>query len=418
MSEQMRTTKQQQESTKIPPFKNHVITAMQDLRAAIIDALASTGADTSYPQEMARQLGLDKSLAWKVSRVVREPNMAGAVTHVPGRSGLKILEKAFRRAGTPKKVVETYQRAVSDFENMVKIHAGNRSTLGMMMSDLSQGGEQQQFETFRKLSFQGNSMVWGVQARVQLTASFIAPNDTGEMVDLAWLSGLVDFRRLRHNVPWAIASAKKCKDDGTVLPVGRIDAIDPDYAGKNSAPLLGDFCTKPIPEMRTKEGPDNDLRFELAEGPVGNTAALTCMVGLYGRSFVKRYREVNDTLGEHWARLSTPVELLIHDLFVHKDLDYALSPEIFLYSMLPGGPVYPVSGRDCGMLPVAEKVFDLGLGLNGVTTPEIKQYKQMVQSIYDRVGWDSEMFYGFRFLMRYPPIPSLAILRYELPERP
>ena len=143
------------------------------------------------------------------------------------------------------------------------------------------------------------------------------------------------------------------------------------------------------------------LRFEIMEGPVGNTAAATGIVGLFGRAFITRYRYDTNVLGEHIARLSTPSELLIHDLFVHEDLAYAFSPRIALYNQLPSAPEYPSSGRDQGLLPV-----------------EIPQYKSMIEAVYDRLGWEAGRFHCFRFKMRYPPIPALAVLRYDLSERP
>jgi hypothetical protein len=103
---------------------------------------------------------------------------------------------------------------------------------------------------------------------------------------------------------------------------------------------------------------------------------------------------------------------------VHDDLDYAFSPSISMYSLLPSAPEYPEAGRDQGLLPVAEKVTELGRGLNGVLTTEIPAYKQMIQAVHDQLGWKAGAFHGFRFKMRYPPIPALAVLRYDLPEAP
>ncbi len=234
---------------------------------------------------------------------------------------------------------------------------------------------------------------------MQICANFIAPGDDPEWADLAWLSGLVDFRRLRRDVVWAMASARKAADDGTVLPVGRIEPIDPDFAGDGTAPLLGEFCSRPIPRMRVDTGSDGIIRYELVDGPVGNTAAATCVIGVAGRQFVRRYCAPNDTLGDHVARLYTPVELLVHDLFVHRDLEYALSPEIALYSQLPSGPPYPLGGRNCGLLPVWEKVHQLGSCPPGVVTPELPQYRHMIDRVFDRMGWSARDFYGFRFKM-------------------
>jgi hypothetical protein len=44
-------------------------------------------------------------------------------------------------------------------------------------------------------------------------------------------------------------------------------------------------------------------------------------------------------------------------------------------------------------------------------------YRAMIQSVFSRVGWNAHDFHGFRLSMHYPPIPTLALYRYELPER-
>ena len=51
-------------------------------------------------------------------------------------------------------------------------------------------------------------------------------------------------------------------------------------------------------------------------------------------------------------------------------------------------------------------------------TVEIPQYKSMIEAVHDRLGWEAGRFHGFRFKMRYPPIPALAVLRYDLTGKP
>ena len=186
------------------------------------------------------------------------------------------------------------------------------------------------------------------------------------------------------------------------LPEGALDEIDAALGGVKTRGLAWRDITRadfPLPEFAAT----------LAEG--GRELE-------HGRGFVRRYRSEDDTIGEHVARMSTPVEVLVHDLFVHQDLKHAFAPDVGLYSQLPGGPMYPGSGRNQGELPLHERVIDLGQGTSGLMTLEVPQYKVMLQSVYDRLGWDADAFHGFRFKMRYPPIPSLAVLRYDLPESP
>ncbi|MFH2115354.1 MAG: hypothetical protein ABIJ86_12695, partial [Spirochaetota bacterium] len=319
-----------------------------------------------------------------------------------------------QKAGAPPRSVAAVRKAMKDFDQMVETHAGDRTTLEMMLGNLTRDGGRQRNESHRKLAYLGNSATFGVQARVQVIVNIIAPSKVKDKVDLAWVTGLVDFRRLRYNIPWAVAMARKFETDGGGLDLGTIEPLDPEITGPDSVPLLKEFCSKPIPEVRQVSVSNDMLRYEIGEGSVGNTAAVTCIVGLFGRAFVTRYRYGSNTLGEHIGRLGTPVELLIHDLFVHQDLSYAFSPEISLYNQLPCAPAYPASGRDQGLLPVHEKVIELGQGLSGILTSEFPTYKSMIKSVYDRLNWKAEKFHGFRFKMRYPPIPSLAVLRYDL----
>jgi hypothetical protein len=402
----------------LPHFEKVVPETIRRIRTSISECLASVGADATRAQSVSRLLGLDKNLTWKICRLVCDENPVAAVQFMPGKAGLKILMNALGKAGTPPDLLIEIRNATDEFDRITDLHAGDRERLGIMLANISNDGQRERDEAQRKLSFRGNSAIWGVQAKVQICSNFIAPGTNPAMVDLAWLSGLVDFWRLRRDARWAMAAARKTADDGSPLPMPELRAIDSDYDHANTVPLMSDCCSKPLPEIRIEIGRDGVTRYELAEGPVGSTATTTCVVGLYGRSFARRFRAPNDTLGEHFARLYTPVETLIHDLFVHKDLSYALEPEIFLYSQLPGGPVFPSASRDQGLIAVHDPIIQLGSGPPDVVTPEIPRYPQMVRSVFDRLGWDPTEFHGFRFRVHYPPIPTMAVWRYELPESP
>jgi hypothetical protein len=399
-------------------FEEHVREVVHRVRGTLAELLSAAGADPARPQDMARRYGLNKNLTWKISRTICESDPYAAIEYIPGKASLKTFLHCLQAAGAPKKVAEAASQALSDFDHMVEVHAGDRDTFHIMLGNLTSNGESQRVEGYRRLAFRGNSAIWGAQSKVQLTTNFIAPGADSEMIDLAWLSGLVDFRRLRHDVVWPIASARKTSDDGSALPVGTFEPIDSEFLGASDVPLFGEYCSTPRPDVRTTIDSNGMLRFELVEGEVGNTASVSCIVGLYGRSFVVRYRQENDTLGEHIARINTPVELMILDLFVHRDLEYAMKPDVFLYSQLSSDPPFPSQGRDCGRLPIHEKVVDAGAGTTGIVTPEVPRYREMVDDVFTRLEWRAGDFQAYRFKMRFPPISTLAVLRYELPERP
>lgn len=397
-----------------PPFHEHLTRSVRELRGSLIELLLSVGADPTTPQVTARDFGLDKTLAWKVAKLIDATDPSVAVQHIPGKPGMKILLKAMERAGAPAPVTTAVQDAMSGFDRMVEIHTGDRATLDLALGAMAGAPDQSdRLEAARKLAFQGNSATWGIQARVRLASYFIAPNaDDPEMIDSAIVGGLVDCRRLRPDVAWPVFQSQTYNDDGTDL-TARVEPIDPDAPPGDGPPLMGRFCTDPRPLLRGIEVPGGTL-YELAEGPVGNMGTVSCIFGWYTRRFASIRRDEHNTFGEHPTRQYTPVESAICDLYVHRDLAVQMPPEAAVYSRLAGGVEYPESGRDRDLIPMGERVIELGAEPPIVSTPLVPGYPDMVDSVHARLGWRQSEFVGYRLVVRYPPIPSLIVLRYPL----
>ena len=400
------------------PFEEHLKSVAQQLRGAILGLLEGVGGDTGTPRALAQRLKLDKSLAWKIRKLVGESDPAAAVSHVPGPTGLQIFLRAAGVAGAPQKSIEAVNDAVASFDQMVSVHSGDRSTLNIMLGHLAMDGQQQRLEAHRKYLFRGSSAVWGVHAKVHLMADFVAPAASGsELIDLANIRSFIDFRRLRPEVRWTMGGAAKCEDGGALVGMPVVESIDPRFEGPDAVPFLADFCSSPLPKLSLVHDRERVL-YELVEGAVGNTGAVTCATGWLCREFATRYRSADDTHGAHFIRLDTPAELLIQDLFVHRDLAFAMAPEVELYSVLSDASITPVMARTGTQIPFCESVTELGWGSAMVATPDVPRYVQLVEAVFDRAGWTDTDFCAFRFKMRYPPISTVAVLRYELAERP
>jgi hypothetical protein len=238
--------------------------------------------------------------------------------------------------------------------------------------------------------------------------------DAPDTIDIAGMVGLYDFRRLRRTANWMLLRSVSCNDDGTVRQDERIP-IDPDVSGRDGLPVIGGFCAN-LPEIR-EVTIGAGKQFELCEGPVGHTAAFTCVFGTYDRRFACGYRDEVNQFGEHPSLLFTPSELLIADLFVHRDLPFELPPEPTLYSGLFSGVDARGARGDAQSMPLLETMHELG-GPPIVATPHIPRYPKLVQTVCDQLEWDVKEFRGYRFLMAYPPIPTVLVMQYPLPQRP
>lgn len=397
-------------------FDSHVRQAVQSIRSALAQILASVDADVTQPRGMARRFGLDKTLAWKLSRIVAEDNLVELVDYLPGRAGLEIAMNSLEKAGASAYAISALRHALAEFDRVIDIHCGDRETLELMLG-LMQHDDQERIEAHRKSAFHGNRAIWGVQARLQLCMHFVSPNAANpSMLDTVLVSGLVDLRRLREDTVWPIAIFRQFSDDGTPLPTDDYLPID-DTIAENGLPVVREFSSQPLPPMRTRSGVAGKTVYELAEGPVGNTAAVTCITGRIGRGRFKRYRDEHDELSEYMVAVNTPAETLVHDLFLHKDIRPEHAPEVAVYSQLRSEPEYPSGGRDRGLLRFSEECLGLGASARGIVTPEFPQHHSLIERVLERLGRSADEFHGYRFRMRYPPMPAIALFRHPLPER-
>ncbi len=398
------------------PFPAQARAVARALRGAFAELLSSVGADSSDHLSISLRLGLAKNLAWKISKIIQIDDPSMVLEQMPGGPGIKIFLERAQRSGVSEQLLAAAREAIAQYERLIEVHSGDRATLEMMGNELSPAGRQQRDEQHRKLLFQGASYVWGVQTRVNLKLGIVGPGSGPGMLDFASVNGLVDFRRFRQDASWVMATRHSTNDDGTEMATSASEPIDPRYGGRDQAPLMGDYCSSPLPQLR-RYVDRACTSFELVEGPVGNTGALTCVIGAIQRN-IPYVRTPTNEIGEHSAACNIPAELLILDVFFHQSFEFARRAEPFLYSEMGASVPYPGRGRERHRLPLSEPLIDLGNAPLPVVTPEVPQYNHMVRAVFERTGWNAAEFFGVRMKVAYPACPTALVLRYPLPEAP
>ncbi len=397
-------------------FHTEAAAVLGGVQSALTELFAALRVDPTQPQEMSRRFGLDKSLAWKIARVVREEDAFIAVPHFPGKAGFRIFLDSAKKLGAPEGEIERLAGALTKFDQFVETHSGDRETFAMMTGGLGNRANADQHESHRKLAFRGQSATWGVQASLHLSVHFCAPGKTAGSVDTAVVSGLVNFKRLRQEVAWGMSTITDYQGDGIAVGYDKGEAIDASV-GPGEAPMIHEFCSEPTPHVRMVALPNGSRKIEIAEGPVGKTGAATCVAGWYYRDRATMYKTELDQYAEHLVSVSTPAECLLHDLYVHKAFESSLPPSLAVYSNLPAGQTYSPAARDQGLLPVGEEVTPLGAYPPSMMAPEFPAYGQLIRSIFSRMGWAPADFRGYRLRLKYPPVPSVAVFRYPLLDR-
>lgn len=386
-----------------------------EFRLALMGLYAAVGASIDAPQEVSRALGLDKNLTWKLARVMGTDDTAEALQHLPGANAIKIMLRSMKQAGADAETIARVQAAYDEIGRVVEVHVGDRSTLELVLDSLNHN-RQDRLEVSRKIAFRGNSGVWGVQARAKITLAFLAPNaDEPTLLDSAFVRGYVGFRRLRSAMSWPLSVNRNWKGVGEPTESVAGPLVPEDV--EDGLPLLSAFTTEQRPEFerrQTRQG----LYYMLPPGPVGNTAAFDCFFGELTRADVPRYRSTDDTSGEFTSTISVPIEHQLLDVIVHRDLAGEFAPECFVYGDPLGGQGFGGADQSHCVLPIEEPVRRLAGSPPVTVTPVYSRYAELVDTVFQRVGWDASQFVGYRLMVKYPPMGTNVSVRFELPERP
>ena len=390
-----------------PAFLPHFESAMANVRGALTELLASAGADPSSPIEISRTFGINRNLAWKLTRVVNSGDMVEAVQHVPRRSGMRIALKCFAAHGASKRALDRTRQAGEQFEAMVAAHAVGRDELELMLgSMLPHRVDPLILESSRKLAFQGQSATWGVQAKTRFAAQIVAPHATRkDRIDIAVVSGHTNFRRLRPVTRWPlITSSTWGTSDPNYQPLDA--ALD-----SNSPPFLDGFCEPQPPEVEMWEEAGTRVH-ELTSGPVGNTAAFTYAFGYLSRDVASIRAATAGEVAEHSVTCDTPSERLVFDLYLHEDLPIEADPEFCMcHAMLKRRPL---SADKSYHLSSLGQVQALGANPPQVATPHVPRHREMLDYACERLGQPLAKFRGYRISIQYPPVPTCGAFYYPL----
>jgi hypothetical protein len=393
-------------------FEGDLTEVFLNLRRALREMIDAAGADISAPGEVARLLGLNRNLTWKLAKVVGEADIYAALQHLPGQEGLEIVASTLGRAGVAPSYIEAFKAAIDAFEAFVRQHAGDRNTFDLILDGMAGAGSGEYLEQSRKLAFRGNSGLWGLQCKVRSSTNIIAPNrDDPDMLDVCRVAGVVGFRRLRPGIRWPLFRPRQYHDDGTTVETNpNEESLDPS-APKDSPGFLRDFCSN-MPQIHALPG-RNGWDIETGDGPVGNLGAFTCFFGRLVRKTFPRYFTPRDPYLTLLCNVTMPVETMHFDVIVHKELESLGSPRVMLLASFDGSGII----NETQSMPLDARPVELSGRPPMLGTPLIPRYDELTSFLFARGGWKPWEFRAHRLTIKYQPMHSVAALKYDLPVR-
>lgn len=385
-------------------FSKEAVVCVRRAQAAFADLLSGAGLAGARPTEIGRILGLDKTLAWKVSRFSDSTDLLKAVKHIPGSGGVEIVLKAAKAQGVDLNRIKAVRECDLAFREFVLRRAGDRRSFEAMLA-LDGRDEKIELEE-RKAFYQSGAAIWGIRAKVQFLTLCLKPSrEDHDRIDVLQLSGFLDFERLRSDIPWIIRRLWTSDSESEQASTFKRAPLCPEAAKGSSLPVIPKFCTHPLPEINQFVGKDGVIYDELAPGVVGKHGALSCVTGEYYHSALPKNWSEDNTFGRYELMLRTPVESVVFDIFVHESLTNFGDFSHSVYGLLEDRPG---SGKGSSHdRPIREPELAQKLGSPPIVqSGRIREYSSMLDYAFDRANWGSlDAFRGYRCELEFPAPP-------------
>ncbi|MCC6321238.1 MAG: hypothetical protein IT438_07365 [Phycisphaerales bacterium] len=376
---------------------------------ALVNSVAMSG---SGPVALAQALGLDKVLASRVLKAVRQQDAVASMFFMPGPEPLRALVKAADRRGSPRRTVEAATAAIAEFERLIDVQIGDRSLLDSILSAWIPDARAE-FELRRKqAAFKALSQLRGVQADAVMATCVLAASDPraggAGLMDVTWVHGLTGLHRVRPGVVVKIAS-RRMSSEPSARKAQRLDGrvIDDD-----SPPLVDEFCSTPRPEMHVHRVKDS-MFYLLGGDGFGAGSAVDVMFAEVNRAELKHPSTLAVSLpgGEKrgvyfFAETAVPAKSLQFDLMVEDSLfapPHAQEPTLRLYDTAFEGVADVFDPRrDLDRLDMLESIVPLGRGLAGVRSGAAPRYQELMKRVMDEIGYEPSRFKTYRCVIDYP----------------
>jgi len=396
-------------------FQDDATAVMANIRNLFAQTIESRCRPGSGLPEICEGFGIHRKLAWQLTKVAYGDDPFFAARYMPSQKGVESWVRSAAERGVDAQLLAGVLESSIKFENLVETHAGSRTAMDMLLESCVAEPSEGIDTRWRQRAFEGNSYVWGVQARTMLGCSILAPsaNQLG-WFDMAQARGLIDLRRTRPDTRWLIGQSTVRREGvGSDLPSR--EPLDAEAARKaGGVPVLGNFTSDPLPSLERREADAGVVLDELLPGEIGQSGQVTVTTGEIVRNVSPAYAMDEGDHAHFGLGVSTPAEIMISDHFVHKDLFGTVHRELCVFSEV--GRPFTFDEQD--RLRVPEQIQHLGNGLSNVHSPDAPGYAKLLRYAFSKCDWNPADFALYRVRMASPPLATSVMIRHELPEPP
>jgi hypothetical protein len=379
------------------------------LRAHLLEVAREVGGPSFRPSRLVETLGIDKSLASRISRSLRSDAPYEVLHLLPSPTGLGIFLDGVERHGCAPNVLRRARAAVAAFQDLLREIPGGRAALDALMSETVVEVRERAERTASQTVYRAMSYLLGYRCETITSAVILQPSADGKLVDGLEVGRREGIRRLRPNAPAALFSANLAKNGPPEAP-----AIEMLGEGANPhdprSVLLPEFCDPHEPSLELHESGQHTI-FALSDGDRTLQRAVTISSAFFVRGAYLRWRTEEQEEEFRLYLLHYPCKLLIRDLFIHEDLYVGSEPQVRLEFPAPPGAPRPGTkdpAARLNRLDISTPIVSLGRGLHHAPAAGASQHAKLLAHVFRTAGLDPERFRGYRARIMYP-VPMITM---------
>jgi len=378
------------------------------LRARLARILEQVPGADSGPQRLASELKLDKVLTSRLLKAVRSDDAMSVIHRAPGPDPLRRVVRASVRHGVKPDDISAAYSAVDEFEELIRADVGDRSSLEAILSSWVPEARRD-FELRRKqAAFRAISQLKGMQADVFAETAIFWPSDDPQRMDVVWIKAVTGLARLRPSAVVKFTSKRGVESPDRRRPLTL--AGEPIETVKNT--VIADFCTEPAPEV-TARVMGEQTHYLLERVNLGDSVRIVTVE--VNRAEIPRF--VAASRGRRaWASsdVTIPAQRLQFDMLVHPECFPGEHPDLRVYdTTILGTADRNDPAREIDVLDIIENVDQLGVGIARFGSSDVPRYRQLVEHVFEQLGFDPALPRGYRVATDYPVHGSQYVMSFR-----
>lgn len=164
--------------------------------------------------------------------------------------------------------------------------------------------------------------------------------------------------------------------------------------------LIEPFCSTPLPRMVSHTAGSRIVH--VIDPPLpGETNNTDIVIADREPNEDVHPATLDPAVGEVWALMNFPARRLIFDVYLHRDIACRCIPSLELHLWTPQTGAH-ASSRWSTRFPGGPRLGLLGPGLRGSQTDSYAKHAELTAHLFERVGWESEQFIGYRCESIFP----------------